>query len=63
MMAVDVSHGAGVQLGSASHIIRLPAGVLVEQVTGFSRPGRYLVYCTTYCGVPHHRMSGAIEVA
>lgn len=63
MMAVDVSHGAGLQLGLASHVIRLPAGVLVDRVMGFSRPGRYLVYCTTYCGVPHHRMNAAIEVA
>jgi heme/copper-type cytochrome/quinol oxidase subunit 2 len=63
MMAVDVSHGAGVQLGLASHIVRLPAGVMVDQVIGFSRPGNYLVYCTTYCGVPHHRMNGAIVVA
>jgi cytochrome c oxidase subunit II len=63
MMAVDVSHGAGLQLGLASHVVRLPSGVLVERVMGFSRPGRYLVYCTTYCGVPHHRMNSEIVVA
>ena len=63
MMAVDVSHGAGLQLGLASHVIRLPSGVLVERVMTFSRPGRYLVYCTTYCGVPHHRMNSEIVVA
>jgi cytochrome c oxidase subunit II len=63
MMALDVSHGVGLQLGRGSRIIRLPAAQLVEVDLGFARPGDYLVYCTQYCGVPHHRMMGRVVVA
>ena len=62
MMAVDVSHGASIQLGRGSRIIRLRQGALVEQELTFTRPGEYLVYCTVYCGIGHDRMSGRIVV-
>jgi cytochrome c oxidase subunit 2 len=62
MMAVDTSHGASIQLGSASRIIRLRRGALVEQELTFTRPGDHLVYCTVYCGIAHDRMAGRILV-
>lgn len=62
MMAVDVAHGASIQLGGASRIIRLRPGALVEQELTFTRPGEYLLYCTVYCGLPHDRMRGTIIV-
>jgi plastocyanin len=62
MMAVDVAHGASLQLGPASRIVRLRQGVLVEQEITFTKTGEYLVYCTLYCGVGHDRMSGRIIV-
>lgn len=63
MMAVDASHGASLQLGKGSRIIRLRQGAVVEQELNFTRPGEYLVYCTIYCGIGHDRMSGRIIVA
>lgn len=62
MMAVDVAHGASLQLGPASRIIRLRKGGLVEQEITFTRSGEYLVYCTLYCGIGHDRMSGRVIV-
>jgi len=63
MMAVDAAHGASIQLGSASHIIRLPKGALVERDLSFTEPGEYLLYCTIYCGEGHQFMSAKIIVA
>lgn len=63
MMAVDAGHGASLQLGRASHIIRLPKGVQVEQTLSFAQPGEYLLYCTIYCGEGHQVMSGRIVVS
>ena len=63
MMAVDAAHGASLQLGRGSHIIRLPKGVLVERQLVFTEPGEYLLYCTVYCGEGHHFMNGKIHVA
>lgn len=63
MMAVDASHGASIQLGRGSRIIRLRQGVVVEQELAFTRPGEYLVYCTIYCGIGHDRMSAKIVVS
>lgn len=62
MMAVDASHGASIQLGAGSRIVRLRSGALVEQTLLFTRPGTYLVYCTVYCGTGHDRMGGRIVV-
>jgi plastocyanin len=62
MMAVDANHGASLQMGDASRIIRLRRGALVEQALTFTAPGEYLVYCTVYCGVAHERMLGRLIV-
>ncbi len=63
MMAVDVTHGASLQVGGVGHIIRLRAGVLLERELRFTKPGEHLVYCTVYCGMLHDRMQGRIIVA
>ena len=63
MMAVDASHGASIQFGRASRIIRLRRGALVEQEMTFTQSGAYLIYCTVYCGLAHDRMLGRIIVA
>ena len=62
MMATDVAHGASIQAGSGSVIVRLRPGVAVEREIEFRSSGRYLVYCTTYCGPAHDRMFATIEV-
>lgn len=63
MMAVDVSHGAAIQFGPGSRIVRLRTNTLVEQTMTFARPGEHLVYCTVYCGPGHARMQGRLIVA
>jgi heme/copper-type cytochrome/quinol oxidase subunit 2 len=62
MMAVDVAHGASLQLGRAGRIVRLRPGMLVEQELKFSQAGEYLLYCTVYCGLAHDRMQGRLIV-
>jgi heme/copper-type cytochrome/quinol oxidase subunit 2 len=62
MMAMDVAHGAAIQAGAGSVIVRLRPGIAVEREIEFRRAGRYLVYCTTYCGPPHDRMWATIVV-
>lgn len=63
MMAMDVPHGASIQLGPASRIIRLRPDTLVESTITFQKPGEYLVYCTVFCGSGHDAMHGRIIVA
>jgi len=62
IMALDVSHGASLQLGLGSRVIRLRPGVLDEREITFSAPGEYLVYCTVYCGAGHDQMYSKIIV-
>ena len=62
VMATDVSHGASLQLGIGSHIIRLRRGVLTQRDLVFTEPGVYLMYCTVYCGVGHDQMLGSVVV-
>lgn len=62
MMATDVIHGASIQLGDASKMVRLPPGTEVEQEVTFTEPGKYLLYCSYYCGVGHQVMKGQITV-
>lgn len=63
MMAVDVSHGASIQFGRGSRMIRLRPGSVTEMDASFTRPGSYLVYCTVYCGQAHDSMQARIDVA
>ena len=62
MMAVDIAHGASIQLGKAGRMVRLQPGRITETAITFQKPGRYLVYCTVYCGEAHQLMQATIEV-
>ncbi len=62
MMASDITHGASLQLGRGSRIIRLRPNVVTEQTITFRRPGPVLVYCTTFCGPAHDAMKARILV-
>lgn len=63
MMTADIAHGASIQLGSGSRMIRLSPGSISELEIAFERPGEYLVYCTSYCGTGHDGMQARIVVA
>lgn len=63
MMALDTDHGASINMGRGSRIIRLRRNVLVEQDITFTAAGAYPVYCTVYCGQAHDYMRGMIVVA
>lgn len=62
MMALDVSHGASIQFGTGGRMMRLQPGRLTETELSFARAGRYLMYCTVYCGPAHDMMQATIEV-
>lgn len=63
MMASDITHGASLQLGCGSRIIRLRPNVVNEQTITFNRRGPVLIYCTTFCGPGHDAMKARILVA
>lgn len=63
MMAVDIAHGASIQLGKGGRMMRLQPGRITETALTFQKPGRYLMYCTVYCGEAHGLMQATIEVA
>lgn len=62
MMAMDVAHGASIQFGKGGRMMRLQPGRVSETEMTFSRPGRYLMHCTVYCGDAHDMMEATIEV-
>ncbi len=57
----DVLHGFAVGQ-SKQPGIEVPPGETVEVALTFIRPGRYVFYCTRWCGPNHWRMRGTIEV-
>ncbi|NBZ88864.1 hypothetical protein [Stagnihabitans tardus] len=63
MLAADVAHGASIQFGEGARMIRLAAGTETELNVTFTRPGSFLVYCTSYCGPGHDGMQARITVA
>lgn len=63
MMASDITHGASLQLGRGSRIIRLRPNVVSDLTITFNRPGPVLIYCTTFCGPAHDAMKARILVA
>lgn len=63
MLASDVTHGASIQFGDGARMIRLQAGTETELELTFTRPGNFLVYCTSYCGPGHDVMQARITVA
>ena len=62
MMAVDIAHGASLQLGQGGRMMRLQPGRITEAALTFHQPGRYLMLCTVYCGEAHQLMQATIEV-
>ncbi len=62
MMAMDVAHGASLQFGKGGRMMRLQPGRVAETELTFSRPGRYLMHCTVYCGDAHDMMQATVEV-
>lgn len=63
MLASDVTHGASIQFGDGARMIRLQAETETELELTFTRPGSFLVYCTSYCGPGHDGMQARITVA
>lgn len=63
MMASDIAHGASLNFGGGSRIVRLRPNVVSEQTITFQRPGPVLVYCTVFCGPAHDAMKARILVA
>lgn len=63
MMASDIAHGASLNFGRGSRIIRLRPNVVSEQTITFQRPGPVLAYCTVFCGPAHDAMKARILVA
>ncbi len=62
LISDDVLHGFA--LGqSDGPAIDVPPGQAVETTLTFDRPGKYVFYCTRWCGLGHWRMRGTIEVA
>lgn len=62
MMAVDIAHGASIELGKGGRMVRLQPGRITEAALTFQKPGRYLMVCTVYCGEAHQLMQARIEV-
>lgn len=63
MLASDVTHGASIQFGDGARMIRLQAKTETALDLTFTRPGSFLVYCTSYCGPGHDGMQARITVA
>ena len=62
---VDVTHGFGVTDAEGTILVQtqvIPGYVNQIQYT-FEQPGTYRVVCLEYCGVAHHDMINAFEVA
>ncbi len=61
LTADDMAHGFAIgQIDRPA--LSLPPGRTVEMDVTFDRPGRYVFYCTQWCGAGHWRMRGVIEV-
>ncbi|MBI3362580.1 MAG: c-type cytochrome [Chloroflexi bacterium] len=58
----DVMHGFAVGQSDWPAVDVAP-GEVTETTITFNRPGKYVFYCTRWCGVNHWRMRGTIEVA
>jgi len=61
LVSDDVTHGFAVGQ-TAWEALDLYPGKPVETTLIFDRPGKYVFYCTRWCGINHWRMRGVIEV-
>ena len=57
----DVMHGFAVGQSDAPAVDVKP-GVMTDVSLTFNQPGKYVFYCTRWCGPNHWRMRGTIEV-
>jgi mono/diheme cytochrome c family protein len=57
----DVMHGFAVGQMDQSPLDVEP-GKVTETTLTFDRPGKYVFYCTRWCGINHWRMRGTIDV-
>lgn len=58
----DVMHGFAVGQ-SDEPALDVEPGKVVERTLTFEKPGKYVYYCTRWCGLGHWRMRGTIEVS
>ena len=58
----DVMHGFAVGRTDLP-VVNVKPGQVSEVTLTFTRPGRYVFYCTRWCGVDHWRIRGTIDVA
>jgi mono/diheme cytochrome c family protein/plastocyanin len=58
----DVTHGIAVGPGLGLDVGQIDPGQVKEVEVSFDRPGRYTMYCNTWCSPNHWRMRGTIEV-
>jgi mono/diheme cytochrome c family protein/plastocyanin len=61
MVSDDVLHSFAIGKSAAAPIDLYP-GEMVETTLVFDEPGKYIFYCTHWCGPNHWRMRGVIEV-
>lgn len=57
----DVVHGFATGRSDQPALDIIP-GEFIETTLTFDRPGKYIFYCTRWCGTNHWRMRGIIEV-
>jgi mono/diheme cytochrome c family protein/plastocyanin len=58
----DVVHGIAIGPGLSIDLGDVDPGQVREVETTFAAPGRYTIYCTTWCSPNHWRMRATIEV-
>lgn len=63
LISDDVYHGFAIGQHSEMGSLDLPPGQPVETTLVFAQPGKYVFYCTRWCGPNHWRMRGTIEVS
>lgn len=61
LISEDVTHGFAVGRHAAPAVDVNP-GEYSEVTLTFGQPGKYVYYCTRWCGLNHWRMRGTIEV-
>jgi plastocyanin/mono/diheme cytochrome c family protein len=58
----DVTHGIAIGPGLGIDLGQVDPGQVKERRVTFDRPGRYTLYCNTWCSPSHWRMRGTILV-
>jgi plastocyanin/mono/diheme cytochrome c family protein len=58
----DVTHGIAIGPGLGIDLGQVEPGHVAETEITFDRPGRYTIYCDTWCSPSHWRMRATIEV-